>query len=208
MNTRPLCNNKSYAVDTRPIHEDEAAIVRRAQAGERAAFARLYDRYQPAVFTYLFYRLGDQASAEEMTSEVFVRMVEKIDSYIPNGRPLLAWLYTIARNLRADHFRQNGQATLLPLDERLPSEGEDPSRAVEGSLANECLQKAIRFLTEEQRQVVIAKFIEGRSNAEVAKLLDKPEGAIKSLQHRALAALRRVLEQEGCVEQPKEGKYE
>jgi RNA polymerase sigma-70 factor, ECF subfamily len=198
VNSRPVCKDNSYAVDTRPIHEDEATIIRRAQSGDRAAFARLYDRYQPAVFTYLYYRLGDQASAEEMTSEVFVRMVEKINGYTPNGRPLLAWLYTIARNLRTDHLRQNGQTQLLPLDERLLSGGEEPSQAVEGRLTQACLQEAVRLLTEEQRQVVVAKFIEGRSNAEVARLLDKPEGAVKSLQHRALAALRKILEQQGC----------
>lgn len=182
------------------MFDDEAQLIRRARAGDPQALTTLYDRYQPAIFTYLYYRLDDQAVAEELTSEVFVRMVEKIDRYQARGQPLLAWLYTIARNLRADHYRQADATRLLPLDETLAADGDDPPQTVEHQLAADCLRRALRYLTGDQQEVILHKFVGDRSNAEVAVLLDKDEGAVKSLQHRALAALRRAIEKERCYE--------
>ena len=182
------------------VHDDETRLICQARRGDPTAFTCLYDRYQLAVFTYLFFRLGDQARTEELASEVFVRMVEKIERFTHQGQPFLAWLYTIARNLLIDEYRKNGKATLLPLDESLVAQGENPDAVVEAHLSAGCLQRALCRLTDDQRQVIVGKFIEDRSNAEVARLLGKPEGAIKSLQHRALAALRRSMEEEGCHE--------
>jgi RNA polymerase sigma-70 factor (ECF subfamily) len=135
-----------------------------------------------------------------MASQVFVRMVEKLDSFRPRGRPLLAWLYTVARNLITDHYRRQERATQLPLDESLVAVDDDPVRDAEQRLLADCLAKVLDLLTEEQRQVILTKFIEGYANVEVARMLGKTEGAIKSLQHRALAALRRGLERERCYE--------
>jgi len=182
------------------VFDDEAQLIRQAQAGEQAAFTTIYDRHQPAVFTYLYYRVGNQATAEELTSEVFVRMVERMDRYRYRGKPLLAWLYTIARNLLTDHYRQARRSTPLPLDGRLVANSGNPAAAVESQLAADCLQRALGHLTEAQRRVIIGKFIEDRSNAEVAGILGKTVGSVKSLQHRALAALRRAIEKEGCYE--------
>jgi RNA polymerase sigma-70 factor (ECF subfamily) len=182
------------------VFDDEAQLIRRAQAGDPQALTTLYDRYQPAIFTYLYYRIDDQAVAEELTSEVFVRMVEKIDRYQARGQPLLAWLYTIARNLRTDHYRQADVARLLPLDETLAADHGDPPQAVEHQLAADCLRRALRHLTGDQQEVILHKFVDDHSNAEVAVLLGKDEGAVKSLQHRALAALRRAIEKERCYE--------
>jgi RNA polymerase sigma-70 factor (ECF subfamily) len=182
------------------VFDDEAQLIRRAQAGDPQALTALYDRYQPAIFTYLFYRLDDQAIAEELTGEVFVRMVEKIDRYQARGQPILAWLYTIARNLRNDHYRQAESARLLPLDETLVADHGDPPQTIEHQLAADCLRRALRHLTGDQQEVIVHKFVGDRSNAEVAVLLGKDEGAVKSLQHRALAALRRAIEKERCYE--------
>jgi RNA polymerase sigma-70 factor (ECF subfamily) len=182
------------------VFDDEAQLIRRAQAGDPQALTTLYDRYQPAIFTYLYYRIDDQAVAEELTSEVFVRMVEKIDRYQARGQPLVAWLYTIARNLRTDHYRQADVARLLPLDETLAADGDDPPQTVERHLAADCLRRALRHLTGDQQEVILHKFVDDHSNAEVAVLLGKDEGAVKSLQHRALAALRRAIEKERCYE--------
>jgi RNA polymerase sigma-70 factor (ECF subfamily) len=131
-------------------------------------------------------------------------MVEKLDSYQFRGRPLLAWLYTIARNLVADTYRQKGKAHHLPLDEA-DSHGnngddESPVRHTERRLQAECLAAAMRHLTEEQRRVVLLKFMEGFSNAQVAGVLKKTEGAVKALQHRALHSLRRAMARENCYE--------
>ena len=176
---------------------DEAQLIQRAQRGDPAAFTEIYDRHQPAVYRYIYYRVSDIATAEDLTSDVFVRLVEKIDRFTYRGRPLLAWLYTIARNLVTDHHRRIGQATMLPLDEQLVAETDDLEQAAERGLAQRRLAAALPHLTEDQRQVIILKFIEGQSNAEVARILGRPVGAVKSLQHRALAALRRILERNG-----------
>jgi len=177
---------------------DEAKLIQRAKKGDPAAFAEIYDRHQPAVYRYIYYRVSDAATAEDLTSDVFVRLVEKIDRFTYRGRPLLAWLYTIARNLVTDHHRRGGQATILPLDEQLATESGNLERAAERGLAQRRLAAALPHLTEDQRQVIILKFIEGLDNAEVAQMMGKPVGAVKSLQHRALAALRRTLDKNEC----------
>ncbi len=178
---------------------DERDLVRRAQRGEREAFAALYDRHYQAIFNYFYYRLGDQTKAEDLTADLFVRMVEKIDRYRDRGRPFLAWLYTIARNLLTDYYRrQRGQE--VPLDDLPLSDGKSPTDEVERRLAVDCLRLALRHLTDVQQQVIIHRFLEKQPIAGVAALLGKTEGAIKALQHRALAALRRAIEKEGCYE--------
>jgi RNA polymerase sigma-70 factor (ECF subfamily) len=144
--------------------------------------------------------VDDVATAEDLTSEVFVRMVEKIETFEARGRPFLAWLYAIANNLRVDHFRKTSRQPVSPLDESIPMQQASPTSSAEDRLWEECLRKAIKNLTEDQQQVILGKFIEERSNEEMAALLQKPEGAIKSLQHRALAALRKEIERTGCYE--------
>jgi len=179
------------------MSRDEARLIQRAKEGDPAAFAEIYDQQQPAIYRYIFYRVGDVATAEDLTSEVFVRLVEKVDRFTYRGRPLLAWLYTIARNLVTDYRRRAGQAAMLPLDGQLVAEGGNMEQAAERRLAQQRLAAALTHLTEDQRQVIILKFIEGLNNAEVAQMLGKSAGAVKSLQHRALAALRRILERNG-----------
>lgn len=183
------------------IDFDDAQVVQRAQAGDRQAFGLLHDRYHQAIYTYFFYRVNDVSTAEDLTAEVFVKMVEKIDKYRPKGKPVLAWLYTIARNLLTDHYRKEARTPeMLALDERLVSRSDNPAQEAERGLDEACLRAALRHLTEKQRLVIIGKFIEKRSNIEMAEILKCKEGAIKSLQHRALAALRRAIEKEGCYE--------
>ncbi len=178
---------------------NEEMLIKRAQAGDRAAFAALYNQHYQAIYTYIYYRVDNNQTAEELTSQVFVRMVEKIKTFKSRGRPFLAWLYTIARNMITDHYRKNKQAIIMPMDVHLPTEKCQPENEVDSRLRNECLRSAMDHLTEVQRQVIVGKFIEDRSNRDVAALLDKTEGSVKSLQHRALAALRRAIEKENCL---------
>ncbi|MBU0494306.1 MAG: sigma-70 family RNA polymerase sigma factor [Chloroflexi bacterium] len=181
---------------------DEARLIARAKKGDPAAFAELYDRHHEAIYTYVYYRVGGDAPvAEDLTGDVFVRLVEHIDRFTYQGRPIRAWLYTIARNLVTDHRRTQARVTIAPLSDSLcDREHSQPAAVVQQRLDQECLATALQHLTEEQQQVIVLKFIEGQSNAEIAALLDKTEGAIKSLQHRALAALRRAIEKERCYE--------
>lgn len=178
----------------------EQQLIQRAQCGDRQAFADLYERYQPAIYNYLYYRIDDPDCAEELTCEVFARMVQNIRRYHNQGQPFLAWLYTIARNLRIDYYRENGKAQMVELDEMILSEDQSPAETLEIHLKAECLKKVLPYLTEDQQFVILAKFVEGRDNTEIALLMDKPEGAIKSLQHRALATLRRAIEKVGWYE--------
>lgn len=183
--------------------DDEARLIRRAQQGDAEAYSALYGRHYDAVYRYCYYRVGDVALAQDLASEVFVRMVEKLDTFRVRGRPLLAWLYTIARNLVTDAQRRNSKVTHLSLDkaESMSHDGqEELDRLVDRRLQADCLAAAMGHLTEDQRQVVLLKFMEGLSNAQVARLLAKTEGSIKSLQHRALGSLRRSLERERCYE--------
>jgi RNA polymerase sigma-70 factor (ECF subfamily) len=183
------------------IMQDDAILVAQAKQGEPAAFELIYDQHRQPIFNYIYFRVGDSKLAEDLTSDVFVRMVDKIDTYTQNGRPLAAWLYTIARNLVIDHHRRDNQLDWVPLDERLiESKDHNPDKATDHGLLQECLMKALQHLTEDQRQVILLKFMERRSNAEVGSILGKTEGSIKSLQHRALAALKRALDKELCYE--------
>ncbi len=176
---------------------DDATLVARAQQGDRAAVAEIYERHHPAIYRYIFYRVGDSPTAEDLTGTVFVRVVENIDRFVYRGKPLLTWLYTIARNVVVDHHRRTGGAAAVPLDERLVTGEGDVERAAELALTQQRLAAALSHLTDDQRQVILLKFIEEMSNEEVAETLGKTIGAVKSLQHRALAALQRVLSDGG-----------
>jgi RNA polymerase sigma-70 factor (ECF subfamily) len=176
-------------------------LIQRARQGDQTALVEIYNSYQPSVFTYVFYRVCDQEIAEDLTAEVFTRMLANLPRYTSRGKPILAWLYTIARNLVIDHYRQSKRASHLPLEEDLvESEHDHPVKVAEDNLARECLSRALRRLTEEQRQVILLKFIECREISELVTMLGKNERAIRSLQHRALVALHRLMKKERCYE--------
>ncbi|MEE4194747.1 MAG: sigma-70 family RNA polymerase sigma factor [Anaerolineae bacterium] len=180
---------------------NDVEFVKMAQAGNVRGFAHLHGCHWQAIYTYFFYRVNDTQTAEDLASEVFVRLVTAIDSYCEKRATILPWLYTIARNLLTDHYRKNsGQPELVEVEESILSTFASPEQDINQQMDTDCLKKAMRTLTEEQQQVIIGKFIEGRSNREVATLIQRTEGAVKSLQHRALAALRRVIEKAGCYE--------
>jgi RNA polymerase sigma-70 factor (ECF subfamily) len=176
------------------MDKDEAKLIRAAKNGDSDAFAEIYDRHYPAVYRYIFYRVSSEPVAEDLASEVFVRLVDRIDRFTYRGRPLLAWLYTIARNLVNDHHRFCGRAEQVPLDEGLTAGSPDPESAAELALDEERLAQALDCLTDGQRDVVILRFLEGLEIRTVAQILDTSYGAVKALQHRGLNALRRVFE--------------
>ncbi|GAB4577296.1 MAG: hypothetical protein Fur0022_00270 [Anaerolineales bacterium] len=180
------------------MSEIDPRLIQRAQQGNQEALATIYDTYYPVIFRYIYYRVSDQECAEDLAAEVFVRMLERIDHYEVRGRPFLAWLYTIAHHLVVDHYRQQSEVNLMPLEEALVAgDGFQPVQVAERLLNQECLSKMLTHLTEEQRQVILLKFIEEYEVAEIAEIMGKQERSIRSLQHRALAALHRALEKEG-----------
>lgn len=173
--------------------EEERDLILRAQAYEPGAFAEIYERFYQGIFNYVFYRVIDEPLAEDLAAEVFVKALEAIDTYTFRGVPFSAWLYRIANNLVTDHFRRKPRNNHLPLEETQVADDESPTDLMERGFTQRELQAALALLTDEQQQVVILKFVDGLSNIEVASVLGKTEGAIKSLQHRALASLGRVL---------------
>ena len=182
------------------MSDAELDLIHGAAQGDASACKALYDRHYDAVYRYCYYHVGDVALAQDVTSEVFVRMVQSLNTFDARGRPFVAWLYAIAHNLIADTYRRTNRAIELPLNESMVASEDNPSQMAERHLLAECLVAALGHLTEEQRQVILFKFVQGHSNAEVAHLMNKSEGAIKSLQVRALAALRRALQKEHCYE--------
>jgi RNA polymerase sigma-70 factor (ECF subfamily) len=176
------------------MDDNEARLIRRAKQGDPDAFAELYDQHQPAIYRYISYRVGSDATAEDLTSEVFVRLVDRIDDFTYQGRPLLAWLYTIARNLVNDHHRKGGRSEMVPLDETLRASNPNPETVANDALDFQRCVEALDQLTDSQRQVIILRFLEGLDNKTVAQLMDKSYGAVKALQHRGLATMRRILD--------------
>lgn len=161
---------------------------------ERAAISALYRRHVQAIYRYVYYRVGDEHTAEDLTAEVFLRAVEGLPNYEPRGVPFAAWLYRIAQARVADHFRRQRRSATAALDESWSSGKDSPLAQLELSSLHERLRAALDRLTIDQQQVITLKFVEGFSNAKVARILGKTEGAVKSLQHRALNALHRLLE--------------
>jgi len=174
---------------------DEAALVQRACRMERAAISALYRRHVQAIYHYFRYRVRDEHTAEDLTAEVFLRAIEGLPNYRPTGVPFVAWLHRIAQARMADHFRRQQREATVGLDESWPSGEDSPLAEVEQSSLHEGLRAALGQLTTDQQQVVVLKFVEGLNNADVAQILGKTEGAVKSLQHRALNALHRLMRQ-------------
>lgn len=173
---------------------DEIHLWQQACQGDKKAIVEIYNRCYPAIYNYVFYRVGDRAQAEDLTGEVFVRMVDKLSTFTPNGRPILAWLYTIAYHLIVDEHRKGAQIPVTGLEMVLL---QDPADSTDGQVENRLTQdklvEALSHLSEIQRQVILMKFVQRRSNAEIASVIGKEEGAVKSIQHRALEALRNAL---------------
>jgi len=171
-------------------------LLERAQDYDPAALAEIYDQYAPRIYNYIYYRIGDSGLAEDLTANVFLNMLEAIQANRSWRTSFSGWLYRIAHNVVVDQFRRRGKMRELPLDERLVSLEDDPAKSAELTLEVEWLKRAIGDLTADQAEVIILKFIEGLTNAQVAGIMGKTEGAVKSLQYRALASLRKKLESE------------
>jgi len=170
-----------------------STLVARAQSGDIDVVGELYDRYHVSIFRYLYYRVGDRQAAEDLTSEVFLRMIRSLNAYRPQNVAFEAWLFQIARNLAIDYYRKMNNGNMTSLEEHLGSSTEDPESSLEHSLTSELLTKALARLNEVQRDVIVLRFINGLPIAQVAQALHKSEDSIKALQRRGLSALREIL---------------
>jgi RNA polymerase sigma-70 factor (ECF subfamily) len=171
---------------------DEKDLARRAASGDRRAFAALYDRHVDAVYRYALFRLRVDAEAEDVTSEVFHRALVAMPRYEAR-RPFLAFLYTIARNVVTDRMRRARPQGSYDDAIAHPSDAPGPEELASAGDDVRQLRAAIAKLTPLQQEVIVLRFFEGRSNAEIAVLTGKHESTIRGIQMRGLAALRDLL---------------
>jgi RNA polymerase sigma-70 factor (ECF subfamily) len=179
-------------------NRDSPAVVRRlvarAKEGDRAALEQLYLIHFDRIYGYLQLSVGNRHDAEDLTNQTFIKMLESIDRFVWRQAPFSAWLFRIAHNLAMDHFR-SGRRWQYEEEPPEHSASLEPSAEDEAlaMIGRESMLGMIGSLSEDQQQVLTLKFVFDFSNSEVATILGKTEGAIKSLQHRALASLQRQL---------------
>jgi len=170
-------------------------LVARAQQGDRSALEELYLIHFDRIYSYLHVSVGNRHDAEDLTTQTFLKMLESIGRFRWQSAPFSAWLFRIAHNLAMDHFRARKR---VQPEEEVPEPlgSEEPSAELEAmqSIGRQSMLELIDTLSQEQQQVLTLKFVFNFANAEAATILGKTEGAIKSLQHRALVSLQKQLE--------------
>jgi RNA polymerase sigma-70 factor (ECF subfamily) len=172
--------------------EEEARLVERAQDGDRQAVAELYHRHVDVIFEYTYARVQDAAVAEDLTAQVFLRAIEGLPDYRYKGKPFVSWLYSIARARTADHWRKQHRRDTVPLTDSIPADSPQPEEIAEVESEWVAAIGLLAHLTDDQQDVLILRFIGEMSLSQVAEILGKTVGAVKSIQHRALAALARL----------------
>ncbi len=176
----------------------EQALIRLAQRGDTQAFAELYRAYADNIYRYIYFRVYAAPVAEDLTADVFMKALEGLPGYQDRTTPFLGWLYRIAHARLIDHYRRSryaGQHEDIDAVEIGATQDLDAPLMAEHQ--SEHMRAALRALTDEQQQVIILRFVDGHSIEETAELLGKTEGAIKTMQHRALQALGRALQRQG-----------
>ena len=175
---------------------NERQLVLQAQDGNSEAFGQLYDAYMERIYRFVYFRVEDQQTAEDITSQVFLKAWSNLDRFQFSRTPYLAWLYTIAHNAVIDHYRTRKVTTALD-DVQLsqPDHSELVENEIDLTVEMRSVKTALQSLTDDQQKVLTLKFIEGMSNNEIARQLGKREGAIRALQMRGLQALAKQLEE-------------
>jgi RNA polymerase sigma-70 factor, ECF subfamily len=174
----------------------EELNLTQAIKGDHEAFGVLYEQYVERIFNYVYYRTGNQHDAEDLTAKVFFRAMRRIPDYEERGLPVSAWLYRIAHNLVANWHRDRGRRPEISLDEGYASipHSEHPEVTLLYLEEQNDLLRLIQGLPAERQQLIILKFVEHLSNAEIGQIMGRTEGAVKSLYHRTLLSLREEME--------------
>ena len=172
--------------------EIDSALIARAKE-DPEAFGLLYERYVDSIYNYIYYRTGNHHDAEDLTARTFYRALRHVSRYVDRGAPFSAWLYRIAHNLVANWHRDRSRRQIISLDELVMRtlKREGPAALAEEREEHDQLLQVVRRLPPERQQLLILKFVEQMSNAEIAEVMERTEGAIKSLYHRTLVALRK-----------------
>jgi RNA polymerase sigma-70 factor, ECF subfamily len=167
--------------------------IEAACRGDREAVAELYRTYVQQIHRYIVYRVDTSEDAEDLTAEVFVKMVEGLPGYRRTGAPFEAWLYRIASARVIDYRRRKARRPVIELTETYSSGDDSPEESLEQTQEVDLLRRAITTLNDEQQAILILRFIERKSHQEVAEIMNKSESAVKSIQHRALHQIASVL---------------
>ena len=181
--------------------QGERAIVDAARAGDEAALAELYSLYFPRVYRYILARTGNPYDSEDLTEEVFLRVLDAIGRFQWREAPFSAWLFRIAHNAVVSQRRKDGaRGRTSALSEALPVDSQGPEEMVENRLVLNEIMKATETLPEAQRRVIGLRFAAGLTVAETARAMGKGEGNVKVIQHKAIAKLREMLAQRPTVD--------
>ncbi len=185
--------------------EPEQILVEQAKS-DPEAFGHLYQRYVDRIYNYIFHRTGSRHDAEDLTARTFYKALVSISGYTDRGVPFSAWLYRIAHNLVANWHRDQDRRQFVALDELMISSSRHlPDHATEERDEERVLAEAVRSLSPERQMLLILKFSEGLSNAQIGQMLGRSEGAIKSLYHRTLLDLRDHMRRRGFLDDDSPG---
>lgn len=190
-----LVGSSVPAPDDDPEQERMAALLSLAQQGDGEAFGQIYDHHMDGVYRYLYYRVGSHSLAEDLTSETFLKALQRLDSFTWRGRDIRAWFITIARNLVTDYYRSSRYSLEVMTADMLDADHGDDG--IEGQvldrLGDDELIAAIRRLKPDQQECVALRFLQGLSVAETSAVMQRSQGAVKQLQLRAIRALAKSL---------------
>ena len=191
-----LPNSRTEDVVSSAEREEDAALARRAGSGEAEAFGVLYDRYVDAVYRYVFYRVRNEAEAEDVTSDVFMRALRAIPKYEPR-QAFLAWLYRIARNAVIDRSRRQGARQQVSFEDALAHPNADqvvnPDAGLLAGSDASVVRVAMQQLTPLQQEILVLRYVEGYDTKTISKLVGKRDGTIRGIEFRALSALRALI---------------
>lgn len=191
-----LPNSRTEDVVSSAEREEDAALARRAGSGEAEAFGVLYDRYVDAVYRYVFYRVRNEAEAEDVTSDVFMRALRAIPKYEPR-QAFLAWLYRIARNAVIDRSRRQAARQQVSFEDALAHPNADqvvnPDAGLLAGSDASVVRVAMQQLTPLQQEVLVLRYVEGYDTKTISKLVGKRDGTIRGIEFRALSALRALI---------------
>jgi RNA polymerase sigma-70 factor, ECF subfamily len=174
--------------------QDEELLVQRAQQQDSEALTRIYEAYFDKIYRYLVVRVRNETEAEDLTQQVFMKVLQSISSYKSKGVPFSSWIYRIAHNQMVDFMRQQNKKATVDIEGlQLPDNADDPQQVIEQQVDVEEVKKATQKLTAAQQEVLSLRFTAEMSIAQCAEIMGKSEGAIKALQHSAVLALRKAL---------------
>jgi RNA polymerase sigma-70 factor, ECF subfamily len=192
--TRETSGGRQESVKTQSDRDEEKQLVQRAVEKDQAAFAELYDRHVVRVYRHIYYLVGDAREAEDMTAQTFLKAWEAIGRYKERGAPIVAWLLRIAHNLTVSHLRSKRDHSELEDVHVDHKRSGNPEEVLEQSSDERTVREAVMQLREEQRQVIMLRFVEEMGYQEVAQVIGKSVPAVRVIQHRALGNLRKIMQ--------------